>query len=81
MPLMLEKSMQARFLIPMAVSLAFGVMFATFITLILIPSGYMVMEDIKGILQLLTGSRASRASKAPATPTTVAGGQRDAGSA
>jgi multidrug efflux pump subunit AcrB len=46
-PLMLEKSMQAKFLIPMAVSLAFGVIFATPITLILVPSGYMVLEDIK----------------------------------
>jgi multidrug efflux pump subunit AcrB len=49
-PLMLEKSMQAKFLIPMAVSLAFGVIFATPITLILVPSGYMVLEDIKGLL-------------------------------
>jgi multidrug efflux pump subunit AcrB len=46
-PLMLEKSMQAKFLIPMAVSLAFGVIFATPITLILVPAGYMVLEDIK----------------------------------
>jgi multidrug efflux pump subunit AcrB len=46
-PLMMEKSMQARFLIPMAISLAFGVIFATFITLILVPSGYMVLEDLK----------------------------------
>jgi len=46
-PLMLEKSMQAKFLIPMAVSLAFGVIFATTITLILVPSGYMILEDIR----------------------------------
>ena len=45
-PLMLERSMQARFLIPMAVSLAFGVLFATFITLVLVPSGYMILDDI-----------------------------------
>jgi len=45
-PLLLEKSMQARFLIPMAVSLAFGVLFATFITLILVPSAYIILEDI-----------------------------------
>lgn len=46
-PMMLEKSLQARFLIPMAVSLAFGVLFATMITLILVPSLYMIIEDIK----------------------------------
>ncbi|MHC4623119.1 MAG: efflux RND transporter permease subunit, partial [Planctomycetota bacterium] len=46
-PMMLERSLQARFLIPMAISLAFGVMFATLITLFLVPSLYMVLEDIK----------------------------------
>jgi multidrug efflux pump subunit AcrB len=46
-PLLLEKSLQARFMIPMAVSLAFGVVFATFITLVLVPALYMIVEDIK----------------------------------
>ena len=46
-PMMLEKSLQARFLIPMAVSLAFGVLFATVITLILVPALYMILEDFK----------------------------------
>jgi multidrug efflux pump subunit AcrB len=39
--------MQAQFLIPMAVSLAFGVMFATVITLLVLPCGYLVLEDLK----------------------------------
>jgi multidrug efflux pump subunit AcrB len=47
-PLLLEKSLQAQFLIPMAVSLAFGVLFATFITLILVPSLYSILEDFRG---------------------------------
>src|SRR4030042_6388473 len=47
MPLILEKSLQARFLVPMAISLAFGVMFATCITLLLVPSLYMILEDLK----------------------------------
>ncbi|NOY68132.1 MAG: efflux RND transporter permease subunit [Deltaproteobacteria bacterium] len=42
MPMIFEKSMQARFLIPMAISLGFGIMFATVITLLLIPAIYMV---------------------------------------
>jgi multidrug efflux pump subunit AcrB len=46
-PLLIERSLQARFLIPMAVSLAFGVLFATFITLILVPVSYQILEDIK----------------------------------
>ena len=43
--MLLEKSIQAQFLIPMAVSLGFGVLFATVITLLLIPCGYMILED------------------------------------
>ncbi|ARD23524.1 efflux RND transporter permease subunit [Shewanella japonica] len=48
MPLLLEKSTQAQFLIPMAISLGFGIIFATFITLILVPVNYLVVERIKG---------------------------------
>jgi len=47
-PIMFESSMQAKIVIPMAISLAFGVGFATVITLILIPCLYVVLEDIKG---------------------------------
>ncbi len=46
-PLLLEKSMQARFLIPMATSLAFGVLFSTVITLVLVPCGYLILEDLR----------------------------------
>ncbi len=46
-PLLLEKSMQARFLIPMGLSLAWGVLFATIITLILVPSTYIIIDDLK----------------------------------
>lgn len=53
LPLMMEKSLQAQFLIPMAVSLAFGVIFSTFITLMLVPAGYIIIEDLK---RLLTGA-------------------------
>ncbi|MDP6610548.1 MAG: efflux RND transporter permease subunit [Vicinamibacterales bacterium] len=50
LPLMLETSLQAQFLIPMAISLAFGVIFSTFITLMLVPAGYIIIEDMKGLL-------------------------------
>jgi multidrug efflux pump subunit AcrB len=43
-PLLLEKSSQAQFMIPMAASLAFGVVFATLITLLLVPVSYLVLE-------------------------------------
>jgi multidrug efflux pump subunit AcrB len=47
-PLLLERSTQAQFLIPMAVSLGFGILYATLLSLILVPAGYMMLEDIKG---------------------------------
>jgi len=46
-PMLLERSLQAQFLIPMATSLAFGVLFATFITLLLVPGLYVILEDCK----------------------------------
>jgi len=58
-PMLLEKSLQAKFLIPMAISLGFGVLFATLITLVLVPVSYMVLEDLK----------AHRSSPAPETTT------------
>jgi multidrug efflux pump subunit AcrB len=48
-PLMLERSFQAQFLIPMAVSISFGLAFATIITLLLVPSLYLVLEDIRRV--------------------------------
>lgn len=53
MPLLFEKSTQAQFLIPMAVSLGFGILFATLITLLLVPVNYMVVEDIKALTNKL----------------------------
>jgi len=41
-----EQSTQAQFLIPMAVSLGFGILFATVITLFLVPVNYLIIEDL-----------------------------------
>lgn len=48
-PLYFESSLQAQFIIPMAISLGFGIMFATIITLFLIPSLYLIKDDIQGL--------------------------------
>lgn len=45
-PMILETSRQAKFLIPMAISLGFGILFATGITLILVPSLYLILDDL-----------------------------------
>ncbi len=55
LPLIFERSIQAQFLIPMAVSLAFGILFATVITLFLIPCAYLATEDIKGAFGKMFG--------------------------
>ena len=57
-PLLIEKSVQAQFLIPMAISLAYGVLFATLITLILVPTSYLIIEDIKDLFGRLTNKNA-----------------------
>jgi multidrug efflux pump subunit AcrB len=44
-PIVLESSLQAQIVIPMAASLAFGILFATIITLFLIPALYLILED------------------------------------
>jgi multidrug efflux pump subunit AcrB len=48
MPMILETSMQARFLIPMAISLGFGILFTTLIILVQVPALYLILEDMKG---------------------------------
>jgi multidrug efflux pump subunit AcrB len=50
LPILFERSLQAQFLKPMAISIGFGVLFATFITLILIPVLYLVLEDLRSLL-------------------------------
>jgi multidrug efflux pump subunit AcrB len=54
-PLMLEKSVQAQFLVPMAISLAYGVIFATAITLVIVPSGYLILDDLTRGIRFLFG--------------------------
>ncbi len=49
LPLMLEPSTTAQFLIPMGISLGFGILFATLITLIMIPANILIVEDLKDV--------------------------------
>jgi len=46
LPLLMDQSSSAQFLVPMAISLGFGILFATMITLILIPTNIMIADDI-----------------------------------
>ncbi len=44
---MLETSFQARFLIPMAISISFGLLFSTVLTLVVVPAIYMIVHDLQ----------------------------------
>lgn len=59
-PMLLERSLQAQFLIPMAISLGFGVLFGTGITLLLVPSLYMILDDMHDLLANLKAKLAFR---------------------
>lgn len=50
-PMIMETSVQARFLVPMALSLGFGVLFSTLITLQLVPAIYMILEDVHAVVK------------------------------
>ena len=66
-PMMADRSMQAAFFIPMAVSLAFGVLFATFVTLFLVPVSYAMLDDLQRFPRALSASlRAARRAQAEA---------------
>lgn len=64
-PMIFETSRQARFLIPMALSLGYGILFATGITLLLVPSLYLITEDTKAAARALSFRRRRPAPAAP----------------
>ena len=51
MPLIFEQSLQAQYIIPMAISLGFGILFATGIILVLVPCLYMILEDTRELFR------------------------------
>ena len=66
-PLIIETDMQAQILIPMAISLAAGVAFATVLTLVLLPSLLMILSDIRCAWNTFrTGTRPAREELEPA---------------
>ena len=67
-PMISETSTQARFLIPMAVSLGFGVLFATFIILLLVPSYYLILEDVLQMFGKSDGSSPDAPSASQSLP-------------
>ncbi|AWL12230.1 Nodulation protein NolG [Saliniradius amylolyticus] len=68
MPIVFERSLQAQIVIPMAISLAFGILFATVITLILVPCLYLILNDVRRLFgggeRVLTDAQATELSSA-----------------
>jgi len=65
LPMIMEKSLQAQFMIPMAVSLGFGTLFSSTISLILVPSMYRISVDIGDMLGRLFSTGATTAPEQP----------------
>jgi multidrug efflux pump subunit AcrB len=68
-PMIFETSVQARFLVPMAISLGFGVLFATLIMLLIVPCNFLILEDARGYAAALLGGSRAR----PAAPVVSVG--------
>ena len=79
-PMMWDRSFDTAFMVPMAVSLGFGVLFATFITLILVPTSYMILDDAGRALRRAFGRGDRAVEPAPAEPA-PAGAVPEAGAA
>jgi Cu/Ag efflux pump CusA len=58
-PIIFERSLQAQYIVPMAISLGFGIVFATAIILVLVPCLYLVLDD----LMRLFGAESERAGR------------------
>ncbi len=71
LPLLLNRSVQAQFLIPMAIALSFGVLLSTLVTLVLVPAAYLVLDDLRGLA-------ARRGEEAPASAMAAKQGARRA---
>jgi multidrug efflux pump subunit AcrB len=67
-PIMLETSVQAQFLIPMVTSLSFGVLFATGVTLVLVPALYLLGDDMGKLLMRVTKREIKSAGSDPVPP-------------
>ncbi len=59
-PMIFETSLQARLLIPMAVSLGFGVIFSTLVTLVLVPSLFVMIENLRDTIKSWRGQAVSK---------------------
>ncbi|MDX9860466.1 MAG: efflux RND transporter permease subunit [Rhodospirillales bacterium] len=67
-PMIFETSRQARFMIPMAISLGYGILFATVITLLLVPCLYLIVEDVVALAGARSADDEAKAHASPPAP-------------
>ncbi|MHC5113090.1 MAG: efflux RND transporter permease subunit [Planctomycetota bacterium] len=65
-PIILERSLQAQYIVPMAISLGFGIVFATGVTLLLVPCLYLILEDVTQLWSRAVGDREAVPERSPA---------------
>lgn len=70
-PMIFETSRQAQFMIPMAISLGFGILFATFIIVIIVPCTYLVLDDIRRFFTFPSADEPRPAPIGPIPPDTL----------
>lgn len=66
-PIIFERSLQAQYIIPMAISLGFGILFVTLVILLIVPCLYMILEDLKSIYLKVYPERANAVGQADAS--------------
>jgi len=68
LPLMFETSRQAKFMVPMAISLGWGIVFSTVVTLLLVPVNTLILEDLKALLRRYWAWQTGGPAAKPALP-------------
>ncbi|MGQ8366694.1 efflux RND transporter permease subunit [Glaciecola sp. 1036] len=71
LPIMFETSLQAAFVVPMAVALGFAVLYATFVTLILVPCLYLILLDLGRPFKAVTRGIMRVFGRKPTTPSPI----------
>ena len=73
LPIMFETSLQAAFVIPMAVALGFAVLYATLVTLILVPCLYVILLDLRGPFSYIKRTVSKRKASSNTSSDTLSG--------
>ncbi len=68
LPIMFETSLQAQLVIPMTLSLGWGILFGTVLTLLMIPSLYLILDDFIGLFRTPASTAPESSGQMPHAP-------------